>query len=101
MDAFWSFTRRMAHEHRTGIIFAMVFAFLSAGGLGAGIISLGPLLSTILDPGGGQSLQSQAIEHNVSGDWPQIPAGIVNRLPADPYDGVVLIIAGLAGISPT
>ncbi|UCD75108.1 MAG: ABC transporter ATP-binding protein [Phycisphaerales bacterium] len=96
MDSFWRFTRKMLRTHRGGLALAMVFAFISAGGLMGGLLSLAPMLKIILNPGDGRSLVDLALEFNARPEvWLRIPQGIVDRLPTDPFRGVLLIITGV------
>ena len=48
MDAFWTFSRQMFRKRAT-VAWALFFAVISAGGLGVGLLSLGPVLKLILD----------------------------------------------------
>jgi len=97
MDAFWRFVRQMLAHHRGGLTLALLLAFLSAGGLGIGLLSLAPMLKIILNPADGRSLVNLAVEYNaVPGRTLTIPGAIVDRLPADPFGGVVLIVIGLS-----
>ncbi|MDY7108924.1 MAG: ABC transporter ATP-binding protein [Planctomycetota bacterium] len=97
MDAFWRFVRQMLTRHRGGLIVALLFAFLSAGGLGIGLLSLAPVMKIILNPDDGRSLRDLATEYNEQGgNVMDIPQAIVDRLPKDPFQGVLLIVGGLA-----
>ena len=68
-------------------------ASVSAGGLGAGLLSLGPMLRLILEQGG--SLRTLAEQWNERRAWPDIPAWCIDLLPASAYAGVVTLMAGL------
>ena len=57
MSAFWFFARQMLRRRAT-VAWAFVFALISAGGLGVGLLSLGPMLKSILK---GDSLVAQAL----------------------------------------
>ncbi len=94
MQHFWSFARAML-RHRAMLAVALLCATVSAGGLGAGILSLGPLLKAILKPDG-HSLVEQAHTYNDSDPVVQVPAWVIERLPEDPFKGVVLILVGIA-----
>jgi subfamily B ATP-binding cassette protein MsbA len=97
MDSFWRFVRQMLTRHRGGLIVALLFAFLSAGGLGVGLLSLAPVLKIILNPEDGRSLVDLAVEYNAEpGRSLAIPQAIIDRLPTDPFHGVLLIVGGLA-----
>ncbi|MBM4107140.1 MAG: hypothetical protein FJ257_12830, partial [Phycisphaerae bacterium] len=94
MSPFLTFARRM-FRHRAALTGAFVFAFLSAGGLGAGLVSLGPLLKLILDGRQGVTLRSLAEEHAAAGRFPHLPAELIERLPTDPLAGASLLLGGL------
>lgn len=95
MDAFWRFTRQMIRTHRIGIVVAMIFAFISAGGMGAGLVSLGPMFRIILNEG--QSLADLARQFNEDAQrWFTIPQNVIDQLPTQPYRSVLMIIVGLA-----
>jgi ABC-type multidrug transport system fused ATPase/permease subunit len=91
---FWTFARRLRH-HRLTVVAALLFAFLSAGGLGAGLVSLGPLLTLILEGREGVSLRSLALEHVETGAFPPLPIGLVDHLPESPLAGVAWIMGAL------
>lgn len=91
---FWKFARRL-RRYRLKVAAALLFAFVSAGGLGAGLVSLGPLLTLILEGREGVSLRSIAREHAERGAFPPIPIEIVDWLPEAPLAGVVAIMAAL------
>ena len=92
MSAFWFFARQMLRRRAT-VAWAMVFAVISAGGLGVGLLSLGPMLKSIFR---GHSLVDQAVAHNQEDHWLTIPAGLIAKLPTDEFQGVLLIIGLIA-----
>ncbi len=92
MSAFWTFTGQMLRRRRT-VAWAFFFALVSAGGLGVGLLSLAPMLSLILS---GESLVDLAQRFNEQGHWISIPAALIARLPAGRFEGVVLLVAGIA-----
>lgn len=98
MAAFRQFVRRML-RHRLAVAGAISFAFLSAGGLGAGLISLGPLLRIILEGRDGTTLRSLVEDHVASGGFPSVPASWVEWLPTDPLEGVTLLMGGLIALT--
>ena len=49
-NAFWMYARRMG-RFRGLLALAFVFAAISAGGLGAGLVALSPVLDAVLQPG--------------------------------------------------
>jgi len=94
MHAFWYFIRQMLRQ-RSRVAVILLFATLSAGGIGASFVGLGPLLNMVLDKDEGKSLVSLATEFNAQDKWIKVPDFVVNVLPEDRFDGVVFIIAGL------
>jgi len=94
MPSFWLFAARML-RFRGQLVAALFFAAVSAFGLGAGLVSLGPVLKLLLDPVGNGGLHAVALSHNAAGDFPTIPLWMVNILPEAPYDGVLLLMAAL------
>src|SRR5262245_17348174 len=94
MTNFWRFCKHLLHEKGT-LFWAMVFAFLNAGGLAAGLLGVAPLLKIILDPSQGKSLVDLANEFNAKGSAFAIPQWVIARLPADPFQGVAMLIIGI------
>ncbi len=94
MAAFRQFVRRML-RHRAAVAGAVLFAFVSAGGLGAGLVSLGPLLRIILEGRDGTTLRSVVEDHVAGGGFPPVPAAWIALLPTDPLEGVALLMGGL------
>ncbi len=92
MSAFWFFARQMLRRRAT-VAWAFVFAVISAGGLGVGLLSLGPMFKSIFR---GDSLVDQALAHNQTDHWLTIPSGVIAKLPTDPFQGVLLIIGLIA-----
>jgi ABC-type multidrug transport system fused ATPase/permease subunit len=74
---------------------SLLLAVVSAGGLGVGLLALGPLLEQILKPDTGTTLQSMAVAHNASDHWLPIPEWFIAVLPTTPMGGVVVLIVGL------
>ncbi len=94
MGAFLSFARRLLRSPGP-LALTLVFAGISAGGLGAGLLALAPILELLL----GQSastLPGLAVEFNASKPWMQIPVVLIELLPAGRMDGVLWILSGLA-----
>ena len=60
MDAFWQFARKMG-RYRTLLVIGFVFAAISAGGLGAGLIAVRP----VLDAAGWDSVHRGAVLQGV------------------------------------
>jgi len=95
MPAFWHFAARMLRtKFQLGA--ALLLAAISAVGLGAGLLSLGPILKILLDPAQSGGLHALVETHNAGADWTRIPDWIASRLPTDPYDSVLLLVASLA-----
>ena len=74
---------------------SVICAIFSAGGLGVGLVSLGPLLRIILEGRSKESVAQLIQEYNASRAGFDIPEGLVNLLPADPFQAVVAIMVGL------
>lgn len=98
MQPFWTFARRML-RYRWLVAAAMVFALLSAGGLGAGLLGMKPVLDNILGAGGqaARTLPDLATEWNAGlPAWsPKIPRGVIDSLPTKPFDAVLWIMVSL------
>jgi ABC-type multidrug transport system fused ATPase/permease subunit len=92
MRDFWWFARRLLRRKRDVALLALA-ACVSAGGLGAGLLSLGPMLRIILEQGG--SLRTLAEQWNTRHVWPEVPDWAMALLPESAYGGVVAIMAGL------
>lgn len=93
MRPFWHFAKKML-RYKTTLLWAGGFAILSAGGLGAGLMSLGPMLRLVLRDG--QSLSDLAATHNAGEPFIAVPVWLIARLPTDPFRGVILIVTLLA-----
>ena len=87
MHAFWHFAARLL-KHKARLATAMGLALISAGGLGAGLLALAPVLEFLLRKN--QSL-GQWINQNAS--W--VPSEFTELLPKDAFGGVVVIFVGL------
>lgn len=95
MTSFWRLAKHLLDEKAT-LFWAMVFAFVSAGGLAAGLLSLGPVLKIILDAQTPSSLADLATAHNVNSTFPHIPDWLVSWLPTTAFGSMVALLAGLA-----
>ncbi|MSR42154.1 MAG: ABC transporter ATP-binding protein [Phycisphaerales bacterium] len=99
-DPFWFFAKRMCRRRK---LFAgtLVFSILSAGGLAAGLITIGPVLELILVKGA--SLQSAArswlTEHAWTQQFVSDPIAVTAWIPIDPFNGVVLLMGALCVMS--
>ncbi len=91
MAPFWHLARRLL-DRRGMLVAAVLLAFLSAAGLGVGLLALGPMLEQILHPEAGEGLRHLAETFNAEGRGWRIPDGIVGVLPEDRFNGVLLLI---------
>ncbi len=103
MDSFWSFARRML-RYRALVVAGLVFAFLSAGGLGVGIVAIKPVLDIVLGDADSevQSRGLPEIAEQLNTDSPiagWIPQGFIDALPHGPFTAVVVILAALGLLS--
>ncbi len=64
MTQFWLFTKKMFRRRAT-VTWAFLFAMVSAGGLGVGLVMLGPMLNMLLEDG--NNLQGLARDFNTAG----------------------------------
>ncbi len=98
MKPFWTFARRML-RYRWLVAAAMVFALLSAGGLGAGLLGMKPVLDNILGSGGrpARTLPELVAGWNTSlPAWsPHVPQAAIDALPTRPFDAVLWIMVAL------
>lgn len=94
MDAFWHFAKQML-RWRALLISGLIFAVVSAGGMGAGIIAMQPVLDTILEPGH-QGLPQLAQEYADKG-WAKwlLTDSFIAGLPEGPFDAVLWIMVSL------
>ncbi|MCZ6708681.1 MAG: ABC transporter transmembrane domain-containing protein, partial [Chloroflexi bacterium] len=92
MSAFWTFTKLMLRR-RVTVAWAILFALISACGLGVGLLSLAPMLALIL---GGTSLVELATSFNEQGHWISVPAGFIALLPQERFAGILFIISWIA-----
>lgn len=91
---FWRFARRMLRRRRT-VVAAAVGAVISAGGLGAGLAAVAPLLSAILEDEASslRALASRSVE--IGTLRLSLPPSLVEALPADRFDSVLWMVLGL------
>jgi subfamily B ATP-binding cassette protein MsbA len=94
MKDFWHLARLLLRERRL-LILSVVFAFIGAGGLGAGLLGLAPVVDNILDPQKGRNLPVLVAELNgkIGG---VIPTSWINALPTGKFDAVFWIVIALA-----
>jgi len=96
MSPFWTMTGRLIRRHRVAMVAALMFAFLSAGGLGAGLAGMAPIFRILLDPEDRVSLAVLATEYNEGEPYLAIPAPVIERLPDGPFEGVMFMIGLLS-----
>jgi subfamily B ATP-binding cassette protein MsbA len=99
---FWRFARRLT-AHRGLVAGAIVFSFLSAGGLAAGLVSLAPVLELIL--GGGDPARQVTLPALAESwlarheGWPapvlEAVRAAASLLPESPTGGVALILGAI------
>jgi subfamily B ATP-binding cassette protein MsbA len=70
-------------------------AVVSAGGLGIGLVSLGPLLRIILVGKSKENVAQLVSQYNASRPTFTIPESVVELLPSSPFHAVVAIMVGL------
>lgn len=78
------------------LVGGLVCAMISAGGLGAGLVSLGPLLRIILEGRSKETVAELVRGYNDARPMLPVPESVVDLLPSDPFQAVVAIMSGLA-----
>ena len=98
MDAFWTQAKTLL-RWRAQLVLALVFAFVSAGGIGAGILATLPIIETIMEPGhaGLPDLARQLNEHRLVGG--AIDETLIESLPRGSFEAVLAIMIGLGVIA--
>lgn len=93
MDDFWILARRML-RYRGLLAAAVVAAIVSAGGLGAGIVGVGPILQIVLDEGRSlPEIVSQLNQHALVDG--RIPQAWIDALPVGKFTAVLWIVMAL------
>jgi ABC-type multidrug transport system fused ATPase/permease subunit len=87
MHAFWHFAARLL-KHKARLATAMGLALISAGGLGAGVVALSPVLEFLLR-------KNQSLGQWINQNAPWVPAEFTEHLPKDAFGGVVVIFVAL------
>jgi ABC-type multidrug transport system fused ATPase/permease subunit len=87
MHAFWHFAARLL-KHKARLATAMGLALISAGGLGAGLLALAPVLEFLLR-------KNQSLGQWITQNAPWIPPEFTEHLPKDAFGGVVVVFVGL------
>lgn len=94
MGSFLLFARRLLRSP-CQLALAACFAVISAAGLGAGLLSLGPVLRIMLGDSG-TTLTQQLQAFNASKPLIEVPEFILSALPQGRAEGVYLLLGGLA-----
>ncbi len=93
---FWHFAKRMFRRRRLAIG-TLVFSVLSAGGLAAGLMAIGPVMQLILADDSNSNLRT-AVESKLAASAflaGIVPHALVELLPTDRLAGVAVILGGL------
>ncbi len=101
MDAFWTFARSMLRYKRL-VILAIIFAVLSAGGLGIGIVAMKPVLDIVLGGETGQAAGLPELLTSLDNDSPisgWVPNWLIDAAPPGPFTAIVVILIGLGVLS--
>ncbi|HMN96355.1 MAG TPA: ABC transporter ATP-binding protein [Phycisphaerales bacterium] len=96
MHGFWRFARLMLRD-RGALAAAIAFAFISAGGLGLGLVSIAPLLRMILEEDATLPGELARIGAERLGGW--IPQEVFALLPAGRLEGVAVLLGALAALT--
>jgi ABC-type multidrug transport system fused ATPase/permease subunit len=97
--SFWTFARRML-RHRRALIPALVMAAISAGGLGAGLLAVIPVLRHLFPTGeeAERNLRQMATEWSAKlqeSAGVALPQNLIEALPTGRFTSIVWIMAGL------
>jgi len=97
MDAFWQMAGRMG-RYRAMLAGGILFALLSAGGLGAGLLGLGPILEIVLKDENGVRPGLPELAQDLNQGLPagfEVPAEWISALPEGPMTALYVIVGGL------
>lgn len=94
MDAFWTFAKQMT-RFRTLMVLGLLFAVVSASGLGAAIVAMQPVLDTVLEPGHGGLPQIVNEWNNKAPVNGRIPQSFIDSLPTGPFQAIVWMMIAL------
>lgn len=99
MRDFLSFARHVVRD-RVRLVLALACATVSAGNMGAGLLTLMPMVRLMVAGDDAPTLPQMARDYNASGDSLlglriQVPEWIVARLPEDRFEGVAVLIAAV------
>lgn len=92
---FWPFAQRLLH-YKWIVVLALAFATLSAGGLGAGLVGIKPILDAVLGakPKGLPELAGE-LNQRMARVGVQVPQGLIDHLPTGAFNAVLWIIISL------
>ncbi len=95
--SFWTYARRML-RYRSRVGAALLMAFVSAGGLGVGLVGLVPVLGNILDPERARDLPMLGadLDARLGG---AIPDAWIAALPDGRFPAVLWIVVGLGALT--
>jgi ATP-binding cassette, subfamily B, bacterial MsbA len=83
-------------RHRARLVFALVMAFISAAGLGVGILGLVGIVTIVIEGRDDDVTplieQAQQLDARVGG---AIPDAWIAMIPSDPFDSVLVLVIGL------
>jgi len=96
MEHYWQLARRLRKYSKT-IVLALVFAAVSAGGLGAGLLAIRPVLDALFDSEDHRGLPQFAEGFNAKLaeiDWIdyQVPGETIASLPEGPWNAILVIV---------
>lgn len=96
MEHYWQLARRLRKYTKT-IVLALVFAAVSAGGLGAGLLAIRPVLDALFESEDHRGLPQFAEGFNAKladMTWIdyQIPAETIASLPEGPWNAILVIV---------
>ncbi len=97
---FWGFARELLHQ-RFALVLALVFAFISALSMGAGVGALAGVINLInpekLKPGEVAPTPSEQVERALNSlpGGIDLPQPILDLIPREPFGAVVAMVVGL------
>ncbi len=92
---FWPYARRML-RYRWQVALALLCATLSAGGLGAGLLGIQPVVDNLLsDSPRGLSALAEGLNARIPEWLPKIPDPWIGALPTEPFTAMLWIVVGL------
>lgn len=96
---FWPYARRML-RYRWQVALALLFATLSAGGLGAGLLGIKPVVDNLLsDKPRGLSVMATELNASMPAWLPKIPQVWIDGLPTDPFTAMLWIVLALGALT--